>query len=262
MAENKEHLKLLLEFIAKILEQEGNEWFHDELAVLFSKKIISEKDTDIRLSAVTIKEYGSIDKYIENGLIPIIDYGDIKDEEAKFTLIRDSIEMGKCRFSNIGQDQSFLDFCKYAFFQAEQLVNYYLIKKNNNSFETVVDFLNKNNPKARTEGKKSIASISFSDKLYAIKNQTGMNYELKGVLDKISYARNNSLHRSPEHEEQLTDLKPLFTESINKDKNERNDKDREIINKYYYSKFVADRDYNIVTSSIVKLKQIIISNLS
>lgn len=100
MATNKEYLKLLLEFIAKILNEEGNEWFHDELAILFSKKIISEKDTGIKLSAVTIKELGSIDKYLEEGLIPLIDYSKISDEKVKFQLERDAIEMGKFRLSN------------------------------------------------------------------------------------------------------------------------------------------------------------------
>ena len=56
MAKSKENLMLLLEFISKLLEQDGNEWFHDELAVLFSKKFKSEKDTGIKLSAITIKE--------------------------------------------------------------------------------------------------------------------------------------------------------------------------------------------------------------
>lgn len=262
MAENKEQLKLLLEFIAKILEQEGNEWFHDELAVLFSKRIMSEKDTEVRLSAVTIKEFGSIDKYIENGIIPIIDYEDIEDVSIKYTLLRDCIEMGKCRFSHFGQPQSFLDFCKYAFFQIEQLVNYYIIKKNGNSFKKSVDYIKEYNSMARTERKKKVSSIPFSDKLFAIKNQTGMKQELKGTLDKVSYARNNSLHRSPEQEDRLIDITPLFKESIKKEKTEQSSKDKEIIQDYYYLKFIADRDYSLITNSIMELKQIIVSNLN
>jgi len=140
MTAKNEHLKHLIEFISKILDQEGNEWFHDELALLITKKIITEKDTGIKLAAVSIKELGSIDRYIENGIIPIIDFEDIQDDTVKYTLIRDSIEMGKCRFSHFNLEQSFLDFCKYAFFQIEQLVNYYLLKRNCDSFANCINY--------------------------------------------------------------------------------------------------------------------------
>ena len=91
MATKKEHLKLLLEFISKILEQEGNEWFHDELAILFSKKFKSEKDTGIKLSAVTIKELGSIDKYLKRDLFPLLTTATFL-MRVKFQLERDAIE--------------------------------------------------------------------------------------------------------------------------------------------------------------------------
>jgi hypothetical protein len=261
MASNKEHLKLLLEFISKLLEQEGNEWFHDELALLISKKFISEKDNDIKLSAVTIREIGSIDRYIENGLIPIIDYALISDEVVKYTLVRDCVEMGKCRFSNFGQNQSFLEFCKYGFFQIEQLVNYYILQKNENQFEKVVRYIKTYNTRARTDGKKTVSAISFSDKLFAIQMQTGLSIDIKSVLDKVSYARNNSLHRSPEPETELKSLEFSFQCSIKKNKTERTEKENEIIKEYYYLKFLADRDYEIVTSSINSLKDTILSNL-
>lgn len=262
MAENREQLKLLLEFISKILGQEGNEWFHDELALLISKKFISEKDNDIKLSAVTIKEIGSIDRYIESGLIPIIDYNLIIDDVVKHTLIRDCVEMGKCRFSNFGQNQSFLEFCKYGFFQIEQLVNYYILKKNENQFNKALQYIKTYNPKARTDRKKTVSAITFSDKLFAIQNQTGMSMEIKGVLDKVSYARNNSLHRSPEPEAELKTLESAFQESIKKNKVERTEMDNEIIKEYYYLKFLSERDYEIVTSSINTFKDIILINLN
>jgi hypothetical protein len=261
MASNKEHLRLLLEFISKILEQEGNEWFHDELSLLISKKIISEKDNDIKLSAVTIKEIGSIDRYIENGLIPIIDYSLINDDVVKFTLIRDCIEMGKWRFSHFGQNQSFLDFCKYAFFQIEQLVNYYILEKNRNEIDEVIKFIKKYNPKADTEGKKTISAIKFSDKLFAVKEETGLSMDIKSILDKVSYARNISLHRSPEPKVDLKTLESEFKNSIKKKKEERNAKENEIIKEYYNLKFLMDRDYETVTSSINALKEIILRSL-
>jgi hypothetical protein len=261
MASNKEHLKLLLEFISKIIEQEGNEWFHDELALLITKKIITEKDSGIKLAAVSIKEIGSIDRYIENGVIPIIDFEEVEDESVKYTLIRDCIEMGKCRFSHFSREQSFLDFCKYAFFQIEQLVNYYLLRKNGNSFAETIKYIKSHNPNAILEKNKTIGSIPFSVKLFAISNQTRMKQDIKSILDKVSYARNNSLHRSPEKVHSLAELTPLFNVAIKKEKSEQTQNDQKIIQEFYYQKFIEDRDYNIVTISVIELKNILVLNL-
>lgn len=261
MTSNKEHLKLLLEFISQILEHEGNDWFHDELGLLIHKKIISEKDNDIKLSAVTIKEIGSIDRYIESGLIPILDYTLIKDDAVKYTLIRDCVEMGKCRFSHFGQNQSFLEFCKYGFFQVEQLVNYYLLKKNENQLEKAIQYIKTYNPRARTDGKKTISAVAFSDKLFALQTQMGLSIDIKGVLDKVSYARNNSLHRSPEPETELKTLENRFKRAFEKSKAQRNEEDNEIIKEYYFLKFLSDRDYEMVTTSINTLKETILTNL-
>lgn len=262
MASNKKHLRLLLEFISKILAQEGNEWFHDELGLLIHKKFISEKDNDIKLSAMTIKEIGSIDRYIESGLIPIIDYTLIKDDAAKYTLIRDCVEMGKCRFSHFGQNQSFLEFCKYGFFQVEQLVNYYILNKNDNQLKKAIQYIKTYNPRARTEGKKAISAVTFSDKFFAVQMEMGLSMDIKGVLDKVSYARNNSLHRSPETELDLKSLEYKFKLAIEKNKAQRNEEDIENIKEYYFLKFLSDRDYEMVTTSINTLKETIITNLN
>lgn len=197
MAVNKEHLKLLLEFISKILEQEGNEWFHDELAILFSKKFKSEKDTGIKLSAVTIKELGSIEKYLEDGLIPIIDYSKIYDERVKLQLERDAIEMGKCRLSNYVDSISFEKFCKYAHFQSEELVNYYFFVDSKNNINSVkqniveytdikIDQIQRNS---------SISSIPYSMKLWSLSNKLNLASNHNLTLRNVSKVRNLEIHR-------------------------------------------------------------------
>lgn len=197
MAANKEHLKLLLEFISKILEHEGNEWFHDELAILFSKKFKSEKDTGIKLSAVTIKELGSIEKYLDEGLIPIIDYGKISDEKVKFQLERDAIEMGKCRLSNFVDSISFEKFCKYAHFQSEELINYYFFNSSNGNVDIV-----KNNITTYTDITKdqisksnSISSIPHYMKLWALSKKINLITEYNFTLGNIAKVRNLEIHR-------------------------------------------------------------------
>jgi hypothetical protein len=201
MTSNKEHLKLLLEFISKILEQEGNEWFHDELAILFSKKFKLEKDTGIKLSAITIKELGSIEKYLEEGLIPIIDYSEISDKRVKFQLERDAIEMGKCRLSNYVDSISFEKFCKYAHFQSEELINFYYQKTSNGNVEDAknrisqynqrfTDLMGNNGP-----AYSSISSIPHSIKQFAISNNLGFDRNHNFTISNIGKVRNLELHR-------------------------------------------------------------------
>ncbi len=198
---NKENLKLLLEFIAKILEQEENDWFHDELALLFAKKIISEKDTGIKLSAVTIKELGSIEKYIDEGLIPIIDYGKISDERVKFQLERDAIEMGKSRLSNYSGTISFEKFCKYAHFQIEELINYYYHKVSNGDVEVAKDKIRQYNIKFNDQmgnngpPYSSISSIPHSVKQFAVSNSLGFKKNYSITIRNIGKVRNVELHR-------------------------------------------------------------------
>lgn len=201
MASNKEHLRLLLDFISKILEQEGNEWFHDELAILFSKKFKSEKDTGIKLSAVTIKELGSIEKYLDEGLIPIIDYSNISDERVKFQLERDAIEMGKCRLSNYVDSISFEKFCKYAHFQSEELINFYYQKVSNGNVEDAKNRISQYNPRFTDQmgnngpAYSSISSIPHSIKQFAISNNLGFDKNHNITIGNIGKVRNLELHR-------------------------------------------------------------------
>jgi|LSQX01.3.fsa_nt_gb hypothetical protein len=222
MATNKEYLKLLLEFIAKILNEEGNEWFHDELAILFSKKIISEKDTGIKLSAVTIKELGSIDKYLEEGLIPLIDYSKISDEKVKFQLERDAIEMGKFRLSNYSNPISFQKFCKYAHFQSEGLVNFYYQKISKNNLDEIINIICQHNPKfaEKIENNQksaytSLSSIPFSIKQFALSHILKLDRKYSFAIKDISNVRNVESHRAPKRRIDSRSQIFIFNENYN-----------------------------------------------
>jgi hypothetical protein len=88
-----------------------------------------------------------------------------------------------------------------------------------------------------------------------------MSKELKGCLDKISHARNEALHRTPEPEIEFSIISEK-NKSIPRNKDLRTPQDWEIINKYNYLKFIIDRDYDLVTASIHEYQEIIIKNLN
>lgn len=201
MRDSQKNLRLLLKFLEDLLQQEGNEWFHDELALLFSKKIITEKDNGIKLSAITLKQYGSIDSYLETGLIPIIDYSSISEPKTRFQLERDAIEMGKCRISNFHKNISFREFCKYAHFQCEELVNYFFHKKSGGDISTAKKIIKNYNYKfidqygAYEKPYPSVGSIPHSMKQYALTNFLGFEKLYIYVLTNISKVRNLEIHK-------------------------------------------------------------------
>lgn len=203
MKSNEEYLNILLSFLGEILEDEKNNWFHDELAILFSKKFKSERDSDIKLAAITVKELGSIDKYLDEGIVPIIDYGGIKEEKSRFQLERDAIEMGKARLSNYSQQISFEKFCKYAHYQSEELVNYYYRMKSGNNIDEVKKLIREFNPKFVEWDKKryrTISSISHGIKLYAIWKNLRYESDCYFTINNVARVRNLEVHRDSLHE--------------------------------------------------------------
>lgn len=232
MENNKETLRTLLEFIGDLINRDGYEWFHDELSILVSKKILTENDTTIKLSAVTVKEYGSIDKYFEEGLIPMIDYSGISDLKVRFQLERDAIEMGKVRLGYYAKGISFIDFCKYAHFQSEELVNHYFRTITNNSVQEAIAFMHKYNAKTKKGNfskTEDISEISYIYKLYTIKNKCNFSYKYLNTLKSINKVRNLALHRDSNKE-------------LNK----------------YEKIFLQNEEYNKVYESLLVLRDVVI----
>ncbi len=259
MDKKKHNLKQLISFIEQLLQEEGNDWFHDELALLISKHIITERDTTIKLAAVTVKELGSIDKYIENGLIPLIDYDDIEDHAVRLALVRDCVEMGKARLSQFDQVQSFPEFCKYAFFQVEQLINYYYHLRFKGDVPAALAFLKRLYPTSQQlKNTASVASVNFATKLFALRKDGVLVSAVVSPLNHLARIRNEVLHRTSESEEPFE----LLAERYAQVDWQAKDKDWDVINEYNYRLFKREEDYNKVMQSVTQLKQVLLYHLS
>lgn len=238
MENNKETLRTLLEFIGDLINREGYEWFHDELSILVSKKILTENDTTIKLSAVTVKEYGSIDKYLEEGLIPMIDYSGISDHKVRLQLQRDAIEMGKVRLGYYAKEMSFIDFCKYAHFQSEELINHYFRKVFNNSLRSAISFIKKNkyivshlrDKKKTIDNKRSITEIPLYIRTWAITDEHNVKF-ISYPLGRVSDIRNNAVHRDANGK--LKDIEK-------------------------YNQFLLEEDYSKVYNCLLVLRDVVI----
>jgi hypothetical protein len=235
MAQNRKTLKKLLEFIEnEIINMEGNEWFHDELALIFVKRLKKEKDHGIKIAAMTIMDMGNIDKYLEERVVPIIDYSKITDKSVRFQLERDSIEMGKIRLSNFDKPISYAEYCKYAHYQAEGLINYYLCILYKNRFQDLLKEIKESFADFKiNKSTVSVSSIPYTTKRIFLQKKANMPFWVDEILKIISEIRNNQSHRSS-----------METELLNK-----------------HEQFIDKGDFYIVLNSLIALRDLVISAL-
>jgi hypothetical protein len=185
---NRANLIKLLGLIENLMRLEENQWFYDELSLLVTKKIKSQSDAGF-MAAITFKEYGSISRYIEQGAIPLIDFSMIGDLGTREHLYRDCAEMMKVRLENLDSKLNFRSYCKFAHFQAEGLMSYFLKATFGSKKEAV-----------QTLGVQSTKQyIPYSKWTFAIKefyksSDPGIN-QLALHLNIISNIRNLESHR-------------------------------------------------------------------
>jgi hypothetical protein len=125
MNKNKENLEKLLVFIEELCKKKENEWFRDRLEL-----IINENDSTI------IKTYKNTDRIKEYlSIVPdsTIDYSFIMNKTVRVRLDLDNLRMENVYidFQKKYNDDihRWYDYLVYAFYQIENLINYYYFKK-------------------------------------------------------------------------------------------------------------------------------------
>ncbi|RYE56032.1 MAG: hypothetical protein EOP48_08910 [Sphingobacteriales bacterium] len=118
MSQSQEKLKLLLQFIDKIVSQRGNEWFKDELG----------KKYGVPATEVNFDDFdndGSIRKIYEYCLKEIIKSQANKFyENFKFSKIKEQLVKDFIRMEHYRRQDDFENFCLAMFQQLECVVNY------------------------------------------------------------------------------------------------------------------------------------------
>jgi hypothetical protein len=191
----KESLEKLILLINEICEDEANLWFKNKLKKLVGVTLESSDTND---SILEIKKDTSKIVYLLN-LNPSVsvDYSFIKN-----TLLRTRLELDNLRMENIRYDlkekdemKRLYDFCINAFYQIENLINFYYYEK----FPKINDLLNhienieRTNFKSKEE--KNIGDIPIYAKIYAF-NKTFYKDNITGYnIDSLRLIRNEGLHR-------------------------------------------------------------------
>ena len=115
MGQNKEELKRLLAFIDTLVKQPGNDEFVAGLRALVYKGKTSEKE-DLEDIRRILKIRGT----------QSVNYSFVDDELTRNQLIMDNIRMEDALLDNsLSIEDKWYEFCTYAHFQVENLLNLY-----------------------------------------------------------------------------------------------------------------------------------------
>lgn len=199
MIYNKESLEKLLLLIDEICSEKDNLWFKNELQDKYSfiKKNndqVFERINEIKSDTIKIKKLLNITPEI------LIDYKFIKHNLLRTRLEIDYLRMENVRYNLNERDEikRLYDYCVNAFYQVENLVNYYYYEKypkiNNllDHLEKIPGTLFKRNIEKNVgDINISIKIFSFNFTYYSFGNNdyTGFN------IDSLRLIRNEGVHR-------------------------------------------------------------------
>lgn len=192
---SKESLSKLLAIIKQIVDDSENTWFKNRLIEM----VVVNEDSISTLSTKMSK----IETHLSLDGIEMLDYSDIEDEKTRNQLIADSIQMQKYRLGKIDNKIDFAEYCRYAHYQAEELINYFFNRK----FHFVRDaqsYFEMYNDAFKEEWK-TFEAIPYFRKMKVITAQIKVLKELMGLKDglnlndilyKVNDVRNEKSHRS------------------------------------------------------------------
>lgn len=185
-----EKLKLTIGKIVQLSKQnpEFDAELRKRLDITSSAKSVYDEERIAR-----IEKYLGLDFYVDTKASNV-DYSFIKLPDVKAQLISDNREMMRFRYGTRYHEIDFAEFCRYAHFQIEMLLNYYYDIANKSDLDSIKEQIKYYNPTAiGVEKAKSLGAISYSTKLWAFSKEYRINYNLYNNLRKV---RNELSHRS------------------------------------------------------------------
>ena len=191
-----EKLKATIQKI-KVLAAQNPE-FESEMKKIFgSKEVCTVDNTQNETRIKRIEKYLGLDYYVDD-MNPVIDYSFIQDPEVKAQLVSDCREMMRFRYGTRFHEIIFEEFCRYAQLQAEMLLNYFYVQKDNNDLTLIKQHINRYNSFDISESK-SLSAISFNVKLWAFSSEI-QESSIFSVFNNVREVRNGQSHRSMENE--------------------------------------------------------------
>ena len=188
-----EKLKLTIGKIVQLSKQnpEFDAELRKRLDITSSAKSVYDEERIVR-----IEKYLGLDFYVDTKTSNV-DYSFIKLPDVKAQLISDNREMMRFRYGTRYHEIDFAEFCRYAHFQIEMLLNYYYDIANKSDLNSIKEQIKYYNPTAKGfEDSKSLGAISYNTKLWAFNNKHKINRKLREICENLRKVRNELSHRS------------------------------------------------------------------
>ena len=192
---SKESLEKLLNLIDEICKDEKNLWFKNDLysKITISKQVSNSTDKFIQIK----KDTSKIINLLNINPAISVDYSFIKHK-----LLRTRLELDNLRMENIRYDlketdemKRLYDFCINAFYQIENLINFYYFEKFPKIDALLTHLENIQDSKFKRKDEKNIGDIPIYAKIYAF-NKTYYTEDYTGYnIDSLRLIRNEGLHR-------------------------------------------------------------------
>ena len=188
-----EKLKSTIDKIVRLSKQnpEFDAELRKRLDITSSAKSVYDEERIAR-----IEKYLGLDFYVDTKTSNV-DYSFIKLPDVKAQLISENREMMRFRYGTRYHEIDFAEFCRYAHFQIEMLLNYYYDIANKSDLNSIKEQIKYYNPKAKgLDDAKSIGSISYNVKLWAFNKEHKINWNLCEMCENLRKVRNELSHRS------------------------------------------------------------------
>lgn len=216
-----------------------------------------------------------------------INYLFIKNARVQNQLIRDNLRMENSRLSNeLKTDiERFYSFCTYAFYQIEELVNYYYYNRCLD-FESFLQYIKSFHPYVKLNDEKSINEVKSYIKIKCFELEFKMSELYKySEIDNIRITRNTESHRCSIIEKEDTEvlLKKLlrikesikiFYDTHKKEESgnfslvsysklktllsDKNEVEREL----KFREFLKEKNYNKIRESVVRVANCIKTSIN
>lgn len=191
----KENLNDLIDLIIDIGEQKENHWFKKKLISALKTDELSLQD-EIFTNTETIKKFLNISPELS------IDYSFIKHKILKNRLELDNLRMENVRLDLQEKDdlKRFYDFSIYAFYQIENMINFYYHTKYED-INTILNHLESIDDtrfrRSITAKETSISDINIATKLFSFsKTYFNTRGDYTGsTINSLRLIRNEGLHR-------------------------------------------------------------------
>jgi hypothetical protein len=263
MAEKKEHLQKLLLLVNQVANEPGNEWFKNELVSQFEISTQSIELNPIKKDTLIIREN------LEIRAEKSIQFDFIQNLRVKKQLLKDNLRMENSRLDNNikNETQRFHIFCVNAFYQIEELVNYYFGTKY--TFADFIKLLQQKNP-GKKYSQNQLSEITIAEKIFIFEgyfyfNQTdenGKKIRYESVINLIRDVRNEDAHRCniiENDKENIIEQNRILLEAIstfNKTKKDykifysKSEAEKVIEKKVKLINFIKDKNYNLIRDTV------------